>query len=167
MSGTVRHMQPWHRLVVLGLVVAAVGGMGVHYDSQFADQWPYTTDDELGSEYQLHVGTETFLTGTVERVDSERSTARISIEADAGRYQVELQSFDASVSQGGVVQVVGTVRPEHVVVVERSAVVSPAGSSELYKYVVSLAGAALVMVLFFRHWRVNTDTLALEARTDG
>jgi hypothetical protein len=46
-------------------------------------------------------------------------------------------------------------------------VVNPSGSSLVYKYGTSLVGAALVLVVFFRYWRVDWGSLSLEVREDG
>ena len=157
-------MRLWHRAAVVGLVVVCVAGMGVHYDTRYADQWPYPTGDELATDYDAHVGQETFLFGTVVSVDDD--TARVRVDADAGAYTLRVRSFDAAVEPGGVVQLLGTVRPNGVLVADRIAVVNPSSGAQLYKYGVSVVGAALVLVAFFRHWRVDTDRLTLVAR-DG
>lgn len=158
-------MQLWQRLAIIVLVVACVTAMGVHHDTQFTNQWPYPTSEELATDYATYVGEEAFLFGTVESVQGD--TARVHVESDAGEYTLTVRSFDATVKPGGVVQIVGVIRPDHVVVADQIAVVNTSGSSKLYKYAVSLVGAALVVVVFFRYWRLNTETLTLEARTDG
>jgi hypothetical protein len=149
---------------VLCLVVICVAGMGVHYDATFEEQWPYPTGDELATDYDAHVGQETFLFGTAVSVDDE--TARIRVDADAGTYTLRVRSFDATVDPGGTVQLLGVVRPDGVLVADRVVVVESSGGSRLYKYGVSVLGAGLVLVAFFRHWRIDTERLTLEAR-DG
>ena len=164
MFGTVEGVKHRYRLVVVCVVVVSVVGMGVHYDSVFADRWPYPTEDELATDYDDHVGERTLLFGTVESVDD--GTARVRIAADAGEYTLRVQSVDAAVEPGGVVQLLGEVRPGGVLVAERVVVVESSPGAALYKYGVSLVGAALVLVVFFRHWRVDIERLELEAR-DG
>lgn len=164
MSDAVRDVALRHRLAVLGLVVACVAGMGVHYDATFEDEWPYPTDDELATDYDAHVGSQTLLFGEVVGVDGE--TARIRIDADAGVYTLRVRSFDATVDPGGVVQVLGVVRPDGVLVADRIVVVESSPGDRLYKYGVSLLGVGFVVVVFFRRWRIDTDRLVLEAR-DG
>jgi hypothetical protein len=148
------------RLVLIALVVASIGGMGVHYDSNFATHWPYPTGDELAGEYDTHIGETTLLFGTVESTNDD--TARIPVETDAGDYKLRIRSFEASVSEGGVVQVFGEVRPNSEIVAHNVAVVNPATASRFYKYAVSLVGAGLVVALFFRHWSVNLEKRQLE-----
>jgi preprotein translocase subunit SecF len=71
---------------------------------------------------------------------------------------------ERSVQPGGAVQVYGTVEPDRHLAADRVVVVNPAGSSMLFKYGVSLVGALLVVVLFFRHWRFDTDGVGFEVR---
>jgi hypothetical protein len=149
------------RLVVIILVVATVGGMGVHYESSVTTHWPYPTDEELATEYDTHIGETTLLFGTVESTTDD--TARITVKSDTSDYELRIRSFEASVSEGGVVQVFGEVRPNSEIVANNVAVVNPASTSRFYKYAVSLVGAGLVVALFFRHWRVNTEKRRLEA----
>lgn len=154
----------WHRVAVVGVMIVCVAGMGVHYDATFDDQWPYPTDDDLATDYDAHVGQEVFLFGTVVSVDD--GTARVRVDADTGTYTLRVRSFDAAVEPGGVVQLLGTVRPDDVLVADRVAVVNASSGSRLYKYGVSVVGAALVVVPFFRRWRVDTDRPRLVMR-DG
>jgi hypothetical protein len=64
-------------------------------------------------------------------------------------------------------QVRGRLAPDRTVVAERVLVVNPYSWSEPYKYAVSVVGAALVLVVFFREWRPDVDALAFEVRDDG
>jgi len=141
--------------------------MGVHYESQYDDRWPYPDTDSLATGYESHVGEEVLLFGTVQSVDRGSATAQLEIEHATGTFEMTAQSFDADVRQGGVVQMTGTLEPNHVIVTETVAVVNPAGSSKLYKYGVSLVGALLVTVAFFEQWRIDRETLSFEARYDG
>jgi hypothetical protein len=148
------------RLIVIIIVVATIGGMGVHYESNYTTHWPYPTDDELASEYDTHTGETTLLIGTVKSITDD--TATITVESNAGDYDLRIQSFETGVSKGGVVQVLGVIRPDRVIVADTVAVVNQDGSSRIYKYGVSLLGAALVLVLFFRYWSVNLEKRRLE-----
>jgi 2-hydroxychromene-2-carboxylate isomerase len=150
-----------YRLVLIALVVAIIGGMGVHYESNVTTHWPYPTDEELATEYDAHIGETTLLFGTVESTTGD--TASITVESDTEDYKLRIQSFEASVSEGGVVQVFGEVRPNSEIVAHNVVVVNPATASRFYKYAVSLVGAGLVVALFFRHWSVNLEKRRLEA----
>jgi hypothetical protein len=147
---------------VLCLVVVCGVGIGVHYDATFEEEWPYPTDDELATDYDTHVGQKTFLFGTVVSVGDEMG--RIRVDADAGTYTLRARSFDAAVDPGGTVQLLGVVRSDGVLVADRVVVVESSGGSRLYKYGVSVLGAGLVLVAFFRHWRIDTERLAFEVR---
>jgi hypothetical protein len=78
-----------------------------------------------------------------------------------------VREFDANVEPGGVVQVLGRLEPGRAMTPDAVAVVNPSGSSLVYKYSTSLVGAALVLVVLFRHWRVDWRSLSLEVREDG
>jgi len=155
------------RALLIVLAVGLVFGMGVHYESQYDDRWPYPDSDSIATEYESHVGKQVLLFGTVQSVDRDSATAQLEIAHTTGTFEMTAQRFDADVREGGVVQVLGTLEPNHVVVTRTAAVVNPAGSSKLYKYGVSLVGALLVTVLFFKHWRIDRETLTFEARYDG
>lgn len=158
-------MRPWQRLTILLLTVGCVTAMGVQYDTQSAEQWSYPSSQEIAADYEAHIGEEAFLFGTVESISGD--TARVRIESEVGKYTLIVESFDSTVERGGLVQVVGELRPGRVLVADNTVVVNTSGDSTLYKYAVSLLGAALVVVAVFRYWRLNTETLTLEVRTDG
>lgn len=155
------------RALLLVIAITLVFGMGVHYDTQFEEQWPYPSSDNLATEYAQHVGTTLFVSGTVESVDPATSTAQIVIEHSEGSFLLTVREFDAQVQPGGVVQLRGTLAADRVIVADTVRVVNPAGSSLLFKYGVSLVGAALVTALFFRYWRIDLRELSFEARSDG
>ena len=108
-----------------------------------------------------NVGQETFLFGTVVSINDETTRIRV----DGGTYTLRVRSFDAAVDPGGTVQVLGVMRSDDVLVADR-VVVESSGSSRLYNYEVSVLGAGLVLVAFFRHWRIDTEQLAFEVQ-DG
>lgn len=156
----------WLRRVLLAAVlVGLVFGMGVHYDSAEEGQWPYPDTDRLAAEYDRYVGEQALLFGTVESVSG--GTARLSVEHTGGAFPLTVEGFDADVEPGGVVQVLGRLEPGRTMTPEAVAVVNPSGSSLVYKYGTSLVGAALVLVVFFRYWRVDWGSLSLEVREDG
>jgi hypothetical protein len=152
------------RVLVAVLLLGAVAGMAVHYDAAYDDRWPYPTSDGLAESYDAHVGERALLFGTVESLDEGAETARVRVEHSGGSFTMTVQNMDADVGEGGVVQVLGTLRPGQELQADAVAVVNAAGSSNLYKYAVSLLGALLVLVLFFRYWRINFQRLTVEAR---
>ncbi len=150
------------------LAVALVGlvfAMGVHYDSADEERWPYPDTDRLAAEYDQYVGEQALLFGTVESVSA--GTARLSVEHAGGSFPLTVREFDANVEPGGVVQVLGRLESGRAMTPDAVAVVNPSGSSLVYKYSTSLVGAALVLVVLFRHWRVDWRSLSLEVREDG
>lgn len=153
------------RVLLAVALVGLVFGMGVHYDSAEDDRWPYPDADRLAVEYGQYVGERALLFGTVESVSS--GTARLSVESATGSFPLTVRGFDADVEPGGTVQVLGQLGPDRAMTAEAVAVVNPSGSSLVYKYGTSLVGAALVLVVFVRYWRVDWEALTLEAREDG
>jgi hypothetical protein len=153
------------RLFVAVLLLGLVFAMGVHYGATAGEHWPYPSSDALAEDYDRHVGEQAFLFGTVESVSA--GTARLSVESTTGSFPLTVQNFDANVDPGGVMQVLGTLQPDHAMRAEAVRVVNPAGSSTLYKYVTSLVGALLVVVAFFRYWQTDWATLSIEVRADG
>jgi len=157
-----------HSLVrVAGVVVllAAVGGLCVHYDATFDDNAPYPPTDDLATEYENYVGEETLVFGDVDRVDADAERATVRVDSDEGEFELLVRGFTERVQPGGVVQVYGTLEADYTISATNVAVVNPAGGSKAYKYAVSVVGAVLVLALFFRRWRVDTESLAFELRS--
>lgn len=150
-------------LVAIGLVV----GMGIHYETQSEQHWPYPTGDDLAADYDQQVGQEIFIFGAVTSIDRAADRGTIRVQYDGGQLGMTVRGFDADVRPGGTVQVVGTIEPDHTIDASTIRVVNPAGSSLLFKYGVSLVGALLVTVLFLRDWRIDLRRLAFEVRDDG
>lgn len=152
------------RVAVAGVLVAGVLLAGVYYDAAEDRHDPYPEEERLATDYLSHVGQQALLFGTVERVDADRETATITVESDEGPFRLTVRAFDARVEPGGTVQVYGELRPDRTVAAERVVVVNPTGGSAAVKYAVSAVGAALVVAVFLRHWRVDLRTLTVEAR---
>ncbi len=186
-------MHPGIRLVTAVVLLGLVFVSGVHYDTAEADHWPYPTPEELETAPDQHSDQRVFLFGTVERLDETAGTARIRVESDEGPFVVDVTGFETErdVRPGGTVQIVGEFQPGYsdccqscrihrttaygrtgtqlqqslyVVSAERVRVANSAGSSLLYKYVVSVIAALLVLILFFRYWRADVGMLSFEAR---
>jgi hypothetical protein len=159
-------MRPGIRLVTAVVLLGLVFVSGVHYDTAEADHWPYPTPEELETAPDQHSDQRVFLFGTVERLDETAGTARIRVESDEGPFVVDVTGFETErdVRPGGTVQIVGEFQPGYIVAAERVRVVNSAGSSLLYKYVVSVIAALLVLIVFFRYWRADVGMLSFEAR---
>lgn len=151
------------RFAAILLLVGLTLGAGVHYEATDESHWPYPTDDQIGAEYERHVGERTLLFGDITAVDGP-STITVSVEADTGPFALTAHGVDADVRPGGTVQLFGTLRSDHHMTAERVVVVNPAGGSFVYKYAVSLVGALLVLAAFFRSWAFDVDRLRFEPR---
>lgn len=154
---------PRHLLVALVLLGVAVGA-GVHYDATEERHWPYPTADQLSEEYSSHVGEEALLWGTVRSIDPDARTATIEVEADAGTFTMQGESVEADVEPGGVVQVYGLLRRDHVITAESVVVVERSPAERSFKYGISAAGALLALAAFFRYWRFDRTTMTFEPR---
>lgn len=155
------------RLAALAVIVAALGGLSVHYDATEEERLPYPTATEINAEYDAHVGQETRVFGTIRSSNDAADRATIEVDSDAGCYELTVRNFDADVRRGGTVQVYGVLEADRTIDAHRVTVVNPSARSALYKYAVSAVGAALVLVVFFREWRFDTDSLVFEVRDDG
>jgi len=150
--------------VATTVAMVATLGLGVYADATEEERWPYPTSDQLATDYDAHAGDQALVFGTVEERTGD--TARIEVEYDTGTFQLTVRNFDATVQPGGTVQVYGTLERDRTMTAERVVVVNPAGSSVLFKYAVSLVAAVLFLVVFFRYWRLDWQTLTVEER-DG
>jgi len=158
-------MHPAAKLLTSVLLIVLVIASGVHYATVWENQYPYPTNEDLKTAPDEYIGEEVFVFGTVESVDANSNTATIRIESDAGPFTAQVTEFEPQrdVQAGGVVQVFGAFRGDSIAA-ENVRVVNSAGSSDFYKYAVSGVAAVLIVVLFFRYWRVNLRTLSVEGR---
>lgn len=148
------------RLAVTVLAAGLVFAMGVHYDVASETHWPYPDADDLAEEYDSHVGERTLLFGRVQSANAAAERARIRVEHSSGEFNMTVTGFGADVEPGGTVQVLGTLEPGYELTADRVVVVNPSGGAELLKFGLSIVGALLVLVAFFRHWRIDRDALA-------
>jgi hypothetical protein len=152
------------RLFISVLAVGLVFGMGVHYDVAGDHHWPYPDGDDLAEDYDAYVGDTTLLFGTVESVDESAGTARIRVEHVGGELVLTVRGFEVDVESGGAVQVFGQIEQGHTMTAHRIAVVNPSSGAEHLKFGLSGLGALLVLVAFFREWRVDWDAYAFRGR---
>jgi len=157
-------MNTWKRLLVAILLLSALGGLFVHEDATDDTRFPYPEPHELAADYDSHVGETVLVFGRVTAVDGND----VVIEAESEGVTVDLRVTAASttVEPGGVVQIYGELRPEREIVAQNIVVVNDSGGAEWYKYGVSVVGALGFLVVFLRQWRLDRETLTLEAR-DG
>jgi hypothetical protein len=160
-------MTPIRRGALIVLLIGAVGGLCVHYEMTEDQREPYPTAGDIDADYDRHVGEMTLLFGAVESADYDNGTAVIRVEHDDGEFTLTLHRFFVRVDPGGTVQAYGTLEPDRTMDVSKSVVVNESGGSTLYKYGVSVVGAAVVLFIFFRYWRIDRETLSFEVRDDG
>ena len=159
-------MTPTERGVLALVLLGAVFGLCAHHDGA-TDRWASPTAEEIDASYDRYVGETVLLFGTVEAVDEGADAATIRVEHEEGEFEMDVDGVDADAEPGGIVQVYGTLEPDRRMTVSETVVVTESGGAELYKFAVSLVGAALVLALFFRHWRIDLDTLGFEVRDDA
>lgn len=148
---------------MLGLCLA-LGGLFVHAEVT-EDKWaPYPDAEDLTAEYNSHLGQRILVFGTVTETNEE--WIEIRSESDGRSISLRVTGADVAVEPGGVVQVYGTLKPDRTITAERIEIVNSSRWAELYKYGTSAVGALGFVVLFFRHWRIDTATWTLEGR-DG
>lgn len=152
-----------HLLVAVVLVGLALAG-GVHYDAVEADHWPYPTADQVSDDPDQYVGEQVILFGTVVSVDPVTETARIEVTSHSGPFTMHIQSFQAPVEIGGVVQVYGTIESDHTLVASSVVIVEETPADRRFKYGVSVLGPLLALAAFFRYWRVEWSTMTFEPR---
>ncbi|ERG95234.1 hypothetical protein [Haloquadratum walsbyi] len=154
------------RIIIPLILIGGVVSLGVHYDLQEDNHDPYPDSTDLKISPGEYVDRQVFVFGIVEELSEEQNAARIRIETDEGPFTAEITRFSTqnSVQSGGTVQVYGVFEGEYLIQADNVRVVNPAGSSKVYKYVASVVAAVLVMILFFRYWRLNIQTLGFKLR---
>lgn len=150
-------MRPVVRVLLIGVLLVSVAALGVHYQTA-GPTFPYPGPTAVATDYDDHVGSEVFFFGTVESVDPEASSARVAVGYAGGTLELGVSDYDArNVRPGGTVQIYGTLLPGHQVDARNVVAVNPTATTDRTKYLLSGVGALLVVVVFFRHWRVDTD----------
>jgi hypothetical protein len=154
------------KIAIATLLFVTLIVSGIHYDSASDAYYPYPDNHELKNAPASHVGSDVFVFGVVEQRNVAGSTADIRVDSSAGEFTIQVTDFapEGSVESGGIVQVYGTFQGEYRIDAQNVRVINPNGNSNLYKYAVSVLGAGLILVLFFRYWRVDIRKLAIEAR---
>lgn len=153
------------RIVVIVILLGGLVGLGAYYDASYEAHWPYPTSEEIDEDYDQHVGEHALIFGTV--ISDEGGVAQIRVFHESGSFVMTVQGTPIEAQPGGFVQVYGTLAAGNTITADRVVVVNRDASSSTYKYSVSLIGALLVLVVFFRYWRIDTRSLSIEERTDG
>ena len=152
------------RALITVLLLTALGGLFVHYEATEDARARYPEPDELAADYDGYVGDTVLVFGRVTAVGDDALT--IEAESEGVTVELRVRGSSAAVSPGGFLQVYGQLRPERTLTAQRVVVVNDNSGAEWYKYGVSLLGAIGFLLAFARHWRIDTETLTVEAR-DG
>jgi hypothetical protein len=152
---------------VIGLVVLATAGLGVHYGAAYEDNWPHPTPDELAEDRDAYDGEQVLLFGEVTEIE-EGGRLTMVLETTAGEeIEIDVHGFEATVEPGGLVQVYGTLAEDGTVQqADRTVVVNEDSADGRYKLGISGAAGLLTAGLFLYYWRINVRKLAFEVR-DG
>ena len=156
----------WRRLLLGCVLLVVLSGLFVHYDATAEEYERYPGNEDLVESYDSHVGETVQISGTV-RASSENGTMTVVLRQFESFGTLTVRGADRTAPPGGTVQVIGTLEPDRAVVAEHVLPVNAQSWSEAYKYAVSVVGAALVLVVFFREWCVDTEQFAFEVRDDG
>ncbi|KTG19441.1 hypothetical protein AUR66_18100 [Haloferax profundi] len=120
----------------------------------------YPSESELGTEYDVWIGEETSLTGTV--VETEPLT--IVAEYGTGeKLRLQIVGADLDAQRGDSLVVFGVVEEDHTIRA-LNAYTTPA-SNYLYMYVVSFLAGVWVLGRLIRTWRLDCENWSLEPRT--
>ena len=157
-------MNTWVRVVTALCLCLLLGGLFVHAEMTEDQRNPYPDAEELNDEYSTYAGQKVMMFGTVLQTTDQQMT--IEAKGDGTTVTLAVTGADATVSAGGAVQVYGTLGPDQTIAAERIEVVNSSWWAELYKYGASAVGAAGFLMLFFRYWRLNSDSWTMETR-DG
>lgn len=177
-AGTREHVQ-WRRLVLGIVILGVLFGLFVHYGATADDHTRYPGNYDVATAYDSHVGETVQIGVTVRKSAANASGAESGAAGGSNgtmtvvlrRYEsfgrLTVRNADRTAPPGGTVQVIGTLEPDRTVTAERVLPVNPQSWSEYYKYAVSVVGAALVLAVFFREWRIDVETPGFEVREDG
>ncbi|MDG5776164.1 hypothetical protein VB773_02200 [Haloarculaceae archaeon H-GB2-1] len=152
----------WTRAVVILLCLVSLGGLSVHYDAIDAGKRPYPDTGTLDAEYEVHVGEDIVLYGTVINRQDDDLHIRSGDLTD-----IRVTGFTGEVQPGGVVAVDGTLQEDRTIAASNVVVVNPGPWAFTYKYAVSGVGVVFILGLFFRSWSVSFTDLTFRRRGDN
>lgn len=171
-----------YRLLAIGILLLAVGGTNVAYDT--AEFRSYPESSAILSEPAAHDGEEVFLFADVKAVDKENDELTIVLEEvritavglggvteeQTARHEITVRASETTtfrgIEPGAYVQVRGTLREDSTVLVADSVVVDYSPGDLTYIYATSVLGLLFAVGYFFRHWQINVQKLCFEPRGD-
>ena len=161
------YMRTGVRVVVSIVLLAAVGGLCIHYGATYDTNWPHPTADQLDADYDEYVDEQILLIGEVHSTAPTEETLIVEItdNADEVVAQIEVEETTASVEPGGTVQVYGTLQADETLTPTTVAVVDRGPTDKQYKLGISVVGIVFAVGYFLRYWRLNLQALAFEQRS--
>lgn len=148
------------RIFIAIFLFGSLVGMGVHYDATVNNHWPYPTESEVIEDYESNVGEVVFLSGRV----TSSSPLQLRVSSNGESTEIIVKNTDAYAEPGGFIQVYGILREGRNIDSKRVSVINRTAESLRYKYAVSVVGALIVSIVFFRHWEIDIANRALSPR---
>ncbi|MEW6221773.1 MAG: hypothetical protein AB1476_00420 [Candidatus Hadarchaeota archaeon] len=128
---------------VAALLLLAIAALSIYSGLEYKRHRPYPTSDEIASGYQSYVGREVFVFGTV------ASVAENGVVVSSGELNFTVAPLSAKA--GDLVEVLGTLGENYRLA--SSSVVVYDRASYYLELARSLAGAAILVFVFFRSWK--------------
>lgn len=151
------------RLVALGVLVCALGGLAVFAGTMEPDPSDnhYPDGIELAADFVAYHGESVEVSGTVVGTDP------VVIEVETGidrPLALTVLNVEEAVAVGQELRVFGTARPDETLVAHETVVVSP--WETYYAWAVSLVAGLWVLGRFLRGWRFERSTLSFAPPED-
>lgn len=150
------------RFALLVVALCALVGLFVWFATVEPDpeRNHYPDGDDLGGEYDAHVGDRVAVGGTIVASDP----AVLEVDHAHGTSRYELRNPPA-VEEGQYVRVYATARPDYELVVDDAVVID--GWERQYMYGISILAALWVAARTARQWRFDANRLGFVPRTDS
>ncbi len=171
-------MDSVRRIALLGVLIGLVFGVNFLYVGLDFRSYP-STDEIIGDQRAVN-GHEVFVFEEVELIDHDRQRITIVLEdeyfAGLGLGGVELETRDqheltvflanasviGTIEDGSYLQIHGTLRDDSTVIDAQSVIVEHQHKGDwVYSYGISLIGAFIALLFFFRHWKITRTGFVL------
>lgn len=150
-------------LAALFVLMVAFGGVG-----PAPSLGAYPDGDALAQDYDKHVGDDVQVTGTVVGTDPVEIAIEYDYAADGERHSgiitVTVRNVETAVTDGGSLQVYGTLGPDGTITAENS--VSVPATNYTAMYLVSALAGLWTLWRLVRGWRLDWGTGALVRREE-
>jgi len=154
------------RITITIILLTTLGGLCVHYDTTYDENWPHPTGEQLQEQSpEPFVGERVLLFGEVQTVNPDATTINITDDNDNVAAELEVTGIEDRVKPGGVVQVYGVLESKTKLHAEQTVVVNRDPSATIYKLGASVVGLLLSVAYFFRQWQIDFQKLAFKPRT--